>query len=229
MTLERKILQIVSVAFLVLCFLGYLGFVQAKFLIGKQLEENVTMNDAETQLLRAQVHFKKQVQEWKNILLRGSNQNDYDRYYQLFELEEKKTQIAITRFIEKVNANSQSADLARQFLEVHESLAKQYRQALKTFNASGNQDIYGTDTLVKGIDRKPTGLIDELIVTLDKESKRRVTEILKQRRQIEFAYFTSICILLILLAIFLYRILRKWISLPVKSATGFANRIQQGA
>jgi len=228
MTLERKILQIVSVAFLVLCFLGYLGFVQAKFLIGKQLEENVTMNDAETQLLRAQVHFKKQVQEWKNILLRGSNQNDYDRYYQLFELEEKKTQIAITRFIEKVNANSQSADLARQFLEVHESLAKQYRQALKTFNASGNQDIYGTDTLVKGIDRKPTGLIDELIVTLDKESKRRVTEILKQRRQIEFAYFTSICILLILLAIFLYRILRKWISLPVKSATGFANRIANG-
>src|SRR6266540_5343191 len=40
----------------------------------------------------AQLNFKKQVQEWKDLLLRGGTPADYDKYYQSFEKQEAATQ-----------------------------------------------------------------------------------------------------------------------------------------
>ena len=44
----------------------------------------------------AQVVFKTQVQEWKNILVRGHVQADFDKYLGLFSKEEKRVQELLT-------------------------------------------------------------------------------------------------------------------------------------
>lgn len=38
----------------------------------------------------SQVHFKKQVQEWKNILLRGNDRDLFDKHLTAFNEEEQK-------------------------------------------------------------------------------------------------------------------------------------------
>ncbi|MGE5027195.1 MAG: methyl-accepting chemotaxis protein, partial [Betaproteobacteria bacterium] len=46
----------------------------------------------ERSILEMEIAFKTQVQEWKNILLRGSDPAALDKYWGSFEKEERKTQ-----------------------------------------------------------------------------------------------------------------------------------------
>src|SRR5262245_5186756 len=56
--------------------------------------DRVSREDFDTQqsILRATVAFKQQVQEWKNVLLRGKVSSELDKYWKSFEDQEKKTQ-----------------------------------------------------------------------------------------------------------------------------------------
>ena len=228
MTLERKILQIVGVALLCLFILGYLSYFQAKYLINKQLIERDNVRDAKAELLLAHVHFKKQVQEWKNILLRGQDRADYEKYFSQFEIEEKNTQLAIMRYLERVNVNTDSATLAVKFLEAHSELAKEYRESLSLYKRDDEKSPFVTDNLVRGIDRGPSNLIDELVATTDQEAQQMIAKMQSDRAHLEAIIFAMFAALLIFGALFFFRVLHRWITVPVKSAIKFSNRIADG-
>ena len=119
-----------------------------------------------TELARVQqVNFKKQVQEWDNILLRGHRPEDFERYRRLFLEQERLVQEngkALTGTL------TQPALRAREdeFLKVHEELGHRYLSALGVFEQSGRLDFQSTDRLVRGMDRVPTDLIDGLVASI---------------------------------------------------------------
>ncbi|HEX3059415.1 MAG TPA: hypothetical protein VHP62_08645, partial [Usitatibacter sp.] len=84
---------------------------------------------------QAQLHFKVQVQEWKNMLLRGHDLKLLDKHTKAFEEETAKvasTLKALNAVAPKIEMPATLADAA--VLE-HEDLARRYTDAFKAFRS----------------------------------------------------------------------------------------------
>lgn len=120
----------------------------------------------------AQVHFKIQVQEWKNILLRGTDPAAFDKYLAGFSEEEKKVGEAIEA-TDKVAEQLGIADkLGLETVKAEfGKLGPSYRDALQHYDRNSPSPAATVDTLVKGIDRAPTKAIDSLVTTILDQAK----------------------------------------------------------
>lgn len=112
---------------------------------------------------RATLHllsdFKKQVQEWKNVLLRGSDPEQLDKYWGRFEKLEASIQEDAGWLIDQL-PDGEARQLVTEFRDAHRKMGTAYREGLQAFRASGFDHRAG-DRAVKGIDRAPTRLLDE--------------------------------------------------------------------
>jgi methyl-accepting chemotaxis protein len=121
--------------------------------------------DALESARNAQVHFKKQVQEWKNILLRGGDKNNFDRYLVAFTSEEE----AVQNQLETVEGFGKKIGLdlsTSQIREKHRELSRHYRAALRNYKNEDPQSMFSVDNQVRGIDRAPTDAMDGLVVKI---------------------------------------------------------------
>jgi len=113
-------------------------------------------NDARN-ILEMEVSFKTQVQEWKDVLLRGGDATAMDKYWGNFEKEELKTRdLALS--LQQSLRSPKAKELLRQFLAAHQNMGIAYRTGLQAFKDS-NFDPKAGDRAVKGIDRAPTELL----------------------------------------------------------------------
>ena len=121
----------------------------------------------------AQVHFKIQVQEWKNILLRGKDPEAFQKYLKGFGEQEAQ----VTDRLHKLQANVAALHLESriQIAPVEETFAKlgpAYRSALNHYDRGSADPAAAVDKLVKGIDRAPTQAVDKLVTDLGDEALR---------------------------------------------------------
>jgi len=112
----------------------------------------------------AQVSFKIQVQEWKNILLRGKDPESFNKYVSGFEKENK----AVTATLLKLKETAQALGVVDRLnvdavLAEFGKLAPAYLEALKAYDRNQPDPAAVVDKLVKGIDRAPTERIDKLV------------------------------------------------------------------
>ncbi|MBL3529159.1 MAG: methyl-accepting chemotaxis protein [gamma proteobacterium endosymbiont of Lamellibrachia anaximandri] len=115
--------------------------------------------DNERQMLIMQSDFKKQVQEWKNVLLRGSEKKNFDKYWGKFEAREASIKAEGDRLMPRLE-NEAAKKLLRSFLSSHVQMGAAYRTGLEQFKQAGFDPKAG-DKAVKGIDRAPTKKLAE--------------------------------------------------------------------
>ena len=120
----------------------------------------------------ALVVFKVQVQEWKNILLRGNDAAKYDKHFAAFEQDEKKAQEELKRTVDLLQQLGLDSKAAEDTLQKHTALGTKYREALKKFDKSNPNCGREIDRMVTGIDRPATESIDQIAaMTLDSERR----------------------------------------------------------
>jgi methyl-accepting chemotaxis protein len=119
------------------------------------------MRTAQKMVLQATVEFKTQVQEWKNILLRGNDTKSFDKYSASFDKSEKNVQALLSNVFDLMRQLGMDVGVAEGLIAAHKELGLKYREALRTFEHSDPEAGKTIDSLVSGIDRAPTtGMLD---------------------------------------------------------------------
>ena len=103
--------------------------------------------------------FKTQVQEWKNVLIRGGDDNQRKKYWQRFQEAESDIQSQLDELIPQVT-NPKAKALLTRFQRAHREMGSAYRKGFNAFIESGYQQSAG-DRAVSGIDREPANLIEQ--------------------------------------------------------------------
>src|SRR5437899_6273570 len=119
-----------------------------------------------------QLDFKKQVQEWKDILLRGHNPQDLAKYTKQFHEKEESVRTGAKALSLQVE-DARAKQLLEQFLDADAVLSQKYQAGYDAYVA-GNADFKTADKLVRGQDRAPTDLFDQVAQRLDDRAKQSI-------------------------------------------------------
>jgi methyl-accepting chemotaxis protein-1 (serine sensor receptor) len=124
--------------------------------------------------LGALIDFKTQVQEWKNVLLRGKDAKQLEKYWGAFQKHEGKVSSEIKK-LEAELPDGELRALAGKFLQAHAAMGEGYRKGFEAFKAANFESSAG-DAAVKGMDRAPAELLDQLAEKIVEASTAAVAD-----------------------------------------------------
>ncbi len=192
-------------------------------------KQNELTNRMEDLSLKATVQFKKQVQEWKNMLIRGHKQKDYDKYSAQFESMRVKTQETVKELRELAKDYPEIRKVADEFLIEHDKLTEKYYGAIpllfKNPTGLGYRDV---DVKVRGIDRAPTDLIQSAAVLAEKIKEETLVETQADIRQFKKDMLLMAVIAFLVMSLAYIALIEFSVLKPIRALTGMVKRISSG-
>ena len=193
-TLKTKILALLTAALLLV---GLIALV-SNILLSNKIDNFKHLievdNVAVSEVGNLNLQFKTQVQEWKNVLLRGHNTEDREKYWGKFVEQHEKVQ----RQAEAILALPISDDLisqVKEFRQIHAALLSQYKKGLEAFQAN-NYDHKLGDATVRGIDRAPGKALEDLVAQVQSQISEKNQTLQAQSANLQ--WLTNLAIVLAL-------------------------------
>ena len=178
--------------------------------------------------LQLQVHLKKQIQAWKNVLLHDDEAELLAHYTNTFYREEAQTRALIDRLHEQLLPHTATAKMMQSFDENYADVVKKYHLAMSLIEKSPNVPLSIVDKQVLGIDKQPADLINSIVVALTHERDNALKEITEQRAQWEsnviYVVVGSIALVSVLFSLFLNRT----VIFPLLELKSYAQRLCKG-
>jgi methyl-accepting chemotaxis protein len=169
-TIRRQIAGGFALIIAIVIFVGVNGFMglrktiatTAKITAQIKADDNLWSKNVNHARL-AEVDFKKQVQSWKDTLLRGNDKGAFAKYFAEFEHHEAATRkdlLALRKSFQAAGMDTGPVDLA---LATSKKLGIAYRNAIKSYNPDNLKSCFLVDRQVQGIDRAPTQAIAAMV------------------------------------------------------------------
>lgn len=111
-----------------------------------------------------QVEFQRQVQEWKDILIRGNDSELYDKYLKQFRDKENSVNSRLTlisKQLKQLNHIKESYEID-DLIKEHLELGEKYNAALSEYDKSDMTSYIKVDVKVRGIDRPTSKSMDNV-------------------------------------------------------------------
>jgi methyl-accepting chemotaxis protein len=190
--------------------------------------ERIGREDFQAQelVLRATVRFEQQLQEWRNVLLRGNDPAALEKHWGRFLSDEADVKAAVSEARHAATYDDLAAKLD-DFISAHEDAGQRFRTGLETFKSSGFDPRAG-DRAVDGIDRSATDRLLEAEGASRDRGRKAVAAAVERAR---FAYVTAAasCVAVVACAlVVLWIYVRRSVVRPMVDAMQFAERIAQG-
>ncbi len=115
------------------------------------------------------IDFKTQIQEWKNTLLRGHDNEQRTQHWARFQQLEDKIQAEGEELLSSLS-EGESKRLLKQFLSSHREMGGAYQRGFDTFVSSSYDQTAG-DAAVKGIYHKPANNLAEAAKLIEDAAK----------------------------------------------------------
>lgn len=170
--------------------------------------------------------FKVQVQEWKNVLIRGSNPDQLTKYWGKFQKHEQE----INGLIDKLDGlltSDEAKQLVSEFAASYKQAMPKYKAGLEAFKQA-NFNHSARDKAVKGIDREPAKLLFEAQKLISEEVAIR-SEALRSKAESDF--ITSISLLVVGLIFMVAGMIwgfKKGLIEPTAAVEKFLQKLAQG-
>jgi methyl-accepting chemotaxis protein-1 (serine sensor receptor) len=160
------------VALAVVATSGWRALDSSNLRSAEALARSVAMSQAIDTARSAQVLFKIQVQEWKNILIRGNDPAQLDKHRAAFVKGGESTAAELKRLDALLDQLKLSTPLVDDAIKTQNELIARYMDALKKYDSANPESAHVVDALVKGMDREPTKKIDDIVAYIGSEAKR---------------------------------------------------------
>lgn len=177
----------------------------------------------------ANLEFKIQVQEWKNVLLRGSKPENLDKYWKQFESHESKVNAQLTA-LQTLATNQNDPMLVSQIKELldeHTQLGVAYRKGKDVFLAAGADPTVG-DKAVTGIDRGASDKMSALVKLLHEKADKESLLIREHANDAIFLGIATIIASSVLVIVFGIWLINRRIILPIRDVIGYITQLSQG-
>jgi methyl-accepting chemotaxis protein len=170
--------------------------------------------------------FKKQVQEWKDTLLRGKAPDALEKYWNNFQQREADVHNEGERLSRSI-ADPAAIQLLTQFLAAHKSMGEAYRRGLDEFKSHAFESAVG-DKAVAGIDRSPTELLTKARERLVSLAAARATAAESDvDRAMAMATLLLAVVVVAAVLVFLFAI-RRGVSQPLVKLVGVLTDLAKG-
>lgn len=179
MSIRLRLVLFAAISSLLLVIAGCFGWyqmyqVKTKLVSGENEfgKEALALIAVET----AHSSFKTQVQEWKNILLRGNDAESFTKYQASFDKEEQRVQTLLAQARTLMNELHVDSAAVDELMKSHLVLGEHYREALKSFDRNDRETGHVVDKLVKGMDRETSSRMEKLVTLIEQDMQSKVSE-----------------------------------------------------
>lgn len=208
MRFKSRILTLVlGFSLLVLLLLG-VGWAVKSILLDETdaaYSKGAALSEAIDRGRSAQVNFQRQVQEWKNVLIRGADQKLYNKYWAGFEKREDLMQAELTQLqtmLENVGGMEAEIALINEIRQTHTGLGEKYRTALGKHRQMSHEAQQIIDVEVRGIDRATSKNMDALVRQLHARAVEQfAADASTTREKVESNYLTGAILALLITAL----------------------------
>ena len=195
------------------------------------MQRAVALTEAIDTARSAQVEFKIQVQEWKNILLRGGDASAFQRYREAFVASGAQTRKELKQLQALMTGLQLDTAAVEQAVQAHDALGVAYLAALQQYDGARADSAQAVDALVKGKDREPTRQIDAIVAAIGKQSHSLMAQMKEQddaaHRSATFAMLFTVLATLLIGSVTVWWLVRS-ITRPLSTAVGIARQVAAG-